>query len=958
MADYNNQYLTLVAKGSGNIQFEVTSGQTYYYSTNNGSSWNSATSATTIAVNNGDRVMMKGELVPNTSSWQGIGSFSSTTAQFELEGNPMSLLFGNNFSGQTSLSGKNLAICDLFYGCKTLTSIQNLKLPATTLSIDCYAAMFSGCTALTAIPDGLLPATTLAEMCYTNMFQDCTSLTTVPTDLLPATTLSNTCYRYMFSRCTSLEKAPKLLAETLTTSAYYGMFSGCTMLNEITCYATDISANQCTRNWVVGVASNGTFYKSAEMEDWSRSTSGIPVNWNVEDYNPTQYRWTATTGYECSGTTKMTREKKQQSTDGGSTWSDVSPLETRAALPVIEYYSTDCGYVPLERWVTVSGAYSCSGTTKMTQEKKQVSYDSGSTWSDVSPLETRAALPVIEYDSMDCGFVPEPIYKWERITPVSGDPNTYVCDSCNAHNYLTFVAKENCKFAIYNRYSNDKTYYSLDDGETWNLIPNASYTDLTGGTIPQSAYTPTIAGGQKILWKCNISSNSSNCIFTSVGRFSAGGNAMSMNWGDNFEGQTRLKGEEDFSTMFMWCSGLTNIDDLELPATENVYYGGSSSGVVQRGMFKGCTSLTRIPRGLLSANLNLKAHCYQDMFAGCTSLTSIPSDLLPATTMNTYCYASMFASCTSLTTVPTNLLPATVLTATTEFSGMSCYEGMFMGCTALTKAPELPATTLANQCYQAMFAGCTSLQKAPTLSASTLAPYCYAGMFTGCTSLNEITCLATDISAEGCVGGWVYNVAPSGFFRAKDGVEYEVDSASGIPVGWTRICETCMNPIYRWVVVSDGYECSGVTKMTQEKKQVSWNSGVTWNDAAPLETRAALPVIETLSQDCYTWDSFSIVKTSCNTARCLAPQSPYGQRYSLSGSNGYYQTFSMQCTALYDTAVFSNVQGIILNFDSVLCHIGESAEFTTEDGITYRLSSKRGNDNHDEGCLIFKPPYY
>ena len=54
-----------------------------------------------------------------------------------------------------------------------------------------------------------------------------------------------------------------------------------------------------------------------------------------------------------------------------------------------------------------------------------------------------------------------------------------------------------------------------------------------------------------------------------------------------------------------------------------------------------------------------------------------------------------------------------------------CYNGMFNGCTSLTTAPELPATTLANNCYSMMFWNCTSLTQAPELPATTLAERCY-----------------------------------------------------------------------------------------------------------------------------------------------------------------------------------------------------------------------------------------
>ena len=639
MADYNNQYLTLVAKGSGFFSFDITSANSqYYYSKNEGSTWNSATRATSISVNNGDRVMFKGNLTPTTtqSSYNGIGTFSSSV-NIEAEGNIMSLLYGDNFIGQTSLNGYDYAFYQLFNDCSGLTSIENLKLPATTLARACYEWMFDDCTSLTTIPSGLLPATTLAEACYAYMFEgctslatipstllpattlasscylgmfiDCTSLTTVPsgllpsttlasscykamfkgctsltsipsgllpattltvyncyqemfsgcisltsvpTDLLPATTLNHGCYSWMFNECTSLEKAPILPAATLGIFDYYQMFSGCSSLNEITCLATDISESTCTTDWVSGVADSGTFYKSPSMNDWTRSTSGIPVTWNVVDYyepiykweritpvqgDPStficdecevQYRWTATTGYECSGTTKMHKEKKQQSEDG-ETWTDVSPAEYRAALPVIETYSSDCGYVPLERWVTVSGAYTCSGTKKMTQYKKQYSYDGGPTWVDSSPLETKGDLPVIEYDSDDCGYTP-----YHR-------------------QYLTLVAKGSGYFQLSVRAQDFLYQYSTDGGNTW----------MYGNT---STLIPVV-NGSRVMFKSGYCSHNR---FSATTQFEVEGNIMSLLFGDNFADKTSLEGYSSYSfgvfhELFHDCTTLTSIQNLKLP---------------------------------------------------------------------------------------------------------------------------------------------------------------------------------------------------------------------------------------------------------------------------------------------------------------------------------------------------------------------------------------------------------
>ncbi len=61
------------------------------------------------------------------------------------------------------------------------------------------------------------------------------------------------------------------------------MFKGCTKLNSVTCLATDISAEDCTTDWLDGVAATGTFTKAAAMADWTvDSPSGIPVGWTVE----------------------------------------------------------------------------------------------------------------------------------------------------------------------------------------------------------------------------------------------------------------------------------------------------------------------------------------------------------------------------------------------------------------------------------------------------------------------------------------------------------------------------------------------------------------------------------------------------------------------------------------------------------------------------------------------------
>jgi hypothetical protein len=287
--------------------------KTISYSTDNGVTWtditsNTGSSAPTININAGDKVMFKGDNATYATESYSFGtvynSFSGSTAGFEVEGNIMSLIDSTGFATATTLASA-YTFYYLFCNCTGLTSAENLVLPSTELSEYCYQNMFRGCTSLTTAPE--LPATTLTDSCYSSMFYNCTSLTTAPSltattlssncyygmfrgciglttaPALPATTLSHMCYCNMFSGCTSLATAPELPATKLTYAGYNEMFAGCTSLNYIKCLATDISESLCTNNWVEGVAATGTFVKNANMSRWETGTSGIPIGWTVQD---------------------------------------------------------------------------------------------------------------------------------------------------------------------------------------------------------------------------------------------------------------------------------------------------------------------------------------------------------------------------------------------------------------------------------------------------------------------------------------------------------------------------------------------------------------------------------------------------------------------------------------------------------------------------------------------------
>ena len=239
-------YLTFVALEDGTFTFSTNA---VNYSLDNGETWTSlAADTASPTVTAGNKIMWKGTLTPSSSN--GIGKFSAT-GNFDVQGNAMSLLFGDNFKGQTDLTGKNYAFYQLFYNNTKVVNANTLSFPATTLASSCYLSMFSSCTSLTTAPE--LPATTLASNCYEGMFSACTNLTTAPE--LPAITLASGCYNGMFYNCTSLTTASELPATTLADNCYLRMFQGCTSLVNAPVLPATTLASSCYRSMFQGCTS-------------------------------------------------------------------------------------------------------------------------------------------------------------------------------------------------------------------------------------------------------------------------------------------------------------------------------------------------------------------------------------------------------------------------------------------------------------------------------------------------------------------------------------------------------------------------------------------------------------------------------------------------------------------------------------------------------------------------------
>lgn len=215
------------------------------YSLDNGSTWTTTnipsepprngTVITTPKISQGDSVL-----------WKGIGStlrshpkqnssvFSSSAKHgFNISGNIMSLLYGDDFENIVTFPQDSTYNFSGLFSSSLVVSAENLILPATTLTYGCYQQMFFSCTELTTAP--VLPATTLVGNCYQQMFQGCSSLNYI---------------KAMFT--------------------------------------VDPIGSGYTSSWVDGVYAGklgGIFVMNANASydpDKARGVDGIPVTWNVE----------------------------------------------------------------------------------------------------------------------------------------------------------------------------------------------------------------------------------------------------------------------------------------------------------------------------------------------------------------------------------------------------------------------------------------------------------------------------------------------------------------------------------------------------------------------------------------------------------------------------------------------------------------------------------------------------
>jgi hypothetical protein len=429
--------------------------------------------------------------------------------------------------------------------------------------------MFIRCRVLPSVPsDYLANISTLSNDCYHSMFSSCWALTAAPN--LPATTLKYRCYRSMFEYCSGLTVAPTLSATRLVSDCYYYMFRECTSLQYINCQATSFSNADDTYNWVYRVPSGGTFVRNenAAINLWGYGINSVPSGWTV---TPPYYAWrkAPTTDYVCN-------------------------LETHTKY-YKEYYSE--------------------------------TYDLGRTWEHVTPEQSRTSEDVIEYNSVDCGYVP-PTYGYFTIRSMAAN------NTITLKNNTTGTTVGTTSFA-----------YSLDSGSTW-----TSFTLTTGSTKTIA----TLASGDTVMLK--------------------GDNARlahAYNYGHYFRGSGNYVVEGNIAS-------LVNNNDTNAEL-------GSKSAHTFSQLFSGDTHLISA-ENLVIASVALPNSCFNSTFRSCTNLVKAPE--LPSTILGNEAYSSMFEGCTRLAYPPLQI-NFTSVGGYNVFQRMFCMSRSSKVTAAMTYSPKL-----------------------------------------------------------------------------------------------------------------------------------------------------------------------------------------------------------------------------------------------------------------------------
>lgn len=735
--DYSTRYLTLDVIDDGTINWSTVGNtpRTISYSLDSGATWTEITSTAAgvpISVSAGDKLLVKGTNTSYATSKVNYSCFAGGTSSFNVEGNIMSLVYGDNFIGNTAMTG-TYNFCSMFK-MTSAVSAENLVLPATTLTPHCYRALFANSPSVEVAPE------------------------------LPAMTLADSCYKYMFQEA-SITTAPDLLAPTLVVSCYEGMFNKCSNLNHIKCMATDLSPMSATTAWTESVANTGIFIKKADIE-WVRGNDGIPTKWTVSEEGAKK------PNISCDGLYITVTPQTQ----GATTYYRLNQTGTYA-----EYISP----ISISADTTIEAYSVYSGDTSLTVSATCI-YDDG--------IEEPSIYCDGEYISISCDTGGATIYYKldhaatyteyaeaiaitadtfvEAYSEIDGRRSEVVSANCVYDDSLKapVISCDGTEITITCSSSGADIYYRLDQEDPYTAY--ASPITITADTFVEAYSVRDTETSTTV---------SATCIYNPEHDYSQDYLTFRVlspgviPWNQVDDGGTGTTARSiqyslnDGPWISITAASSTKIDVVagdvvRFKGTNNKYCDGNNKS------YNGFDAYNVSNAATYNVEGNAMSLLYGDNFADKVTLPEGSTF-----TLNSLFRRSNVVSAENLS------LPSTACTA-------SCYRGMFSKSPTLVTAPKiLPAAVLADSCYKYMFEDCSGIEVAPELPADTMVTSCYEAMFTACTNLNYIKCMAVSgFTANRCKSNWVIGVAPSGTFVKNSATTTSKwgSGNNGIPTGW------------------------------------------------------------------------------------------------------------------------------------------------------------------------------
>jgi len=765
---------------------------TLYWSTDK-STWTDAfANGITGTFTAGTKIYLKGTLQQQAQpDIFGLQYKFAIGSAFAISGNINSLIFGDNFVGQTDISAYAQAFQSFFDHSQGLRDASRLILPATTLSAQCYQAIFYDCSNLKYGPREL-PATTLADRCYNEMFMSCPSLIK-SVDILPAEELPQECYRSMYMDCPSLTKFPSIRALRPVSGAQFclwGMGHGDPNVK----YAELMLANQIfgddsiDYHWInPSNVSNGTLVLNT-ANNWAETypindNYGIPEGWNVVYVDPANPEETnPTIIYDKTETyNKEEVDELIEEAGGGTTYTDTivvgEGLRSNDITPTAKFgyfnnldnnvFSVGYGSVPQTWSASVSftplneKGKTFTSTHNYNMETLVGSNDQAF-FINLTPNNTNKG-----YDDNDTEFTLNYNYYYPNFIAKFEDHvlKHTIKYRESAHPERNF----DIDFTIEVDPSIPTTTFTLKTTRDIKLIQTPSLN--RGNVTRKDALSVDSDGYVNILSAPRGSDNTTyrlqdkfSNIETSINNINSNINSLPI---PNIE----ILSQTDYDNYLYHDPMKTYMiaEDEDLTSYKNEYFtiervGGADNGLyisdknsyhtieystnkttwttLNKYAYIGLEIGTKVyfrghrnsahPSGE-TIRLKMNSGAYAPLKISGNIMSLLYDDNFSLQTSLAdwpQVFQNLFRGNTSVFDISKLILPATTLSN-------NCYNSMFRDCSNLTYClKELPATTLADACYSNMFQSCSSMNTTISkLPATTLVNSCYNSMFSDCSSL-------------------------------------------------------------------------------------------------------------------------------------------------------------------------------------------------------------------------------